>query len=93
MKTIDRRVRRLEDQIGPAAQPDFLRYPQQHIRVVVSALGRELNLAESTCSRTLDASGLLTEMVELNGDGQELSREELDRFVARFPVQVQGTTR
>ena len=90
MKIMDRRLRRLEDQIGPAAQPDVLRHPRQHIRVVVGALGRALNLAESTCSRTLDASGLLTEMVELNGDGQGLSREEIDRFVARYPVLVQG---
>ena len=93
MKTVDRRIRRLEGQIWPAAQPDFLRHPRQHIRVVVSALGRELNLEESTCQRSLDATGLLTEIVDLNGSGEGLSQEELDRFVASFPVKVSGTER
>jgi hypothetical protein len=38
----------------------------------------------------LHANGLLTEIVELNGSDEGLADDELDRFVARFPVQLIG---
>jgi hypothetical protein len=40
------------------------------------------------CRRTLNGNGLLTEIVELDGSRKELSREDLDRFVASFAVEA-----
>jgi len=50
-------------------------------------LGRPLNLANSTCRRTLNADGSLTVVVDLDGSDEDLTREELERFIERFPIQ------
>lgn len=44
-----------------------------------------LNLAASTCTRTLNPGGGITEVIELDGDGDDLSEEELERFCREFP--------
>ena len=54
---------------------------------MASTSGRPLNLANSTCKRTLGANGLLTEIVDLDGSDQGLTDEDLEEFVASFPVE------
>ena len=47
--------------------------------------GSEANLATSTCTRYV-RDGLLTEVVQLDGAMGSISDEELETFVARFPI-------
>jgi hypothetical protein len=54
---------------------------------VASTSGRPLNLANSTCKRTLGADGLLTEIVDLDGSDTDLTDEDLEEFVASFQVE------
>ena len=86
MRTVVRRIARLEDQFKPAIQPDFLRNPRQSLRMVVSEMDHRLSLETSTCRRTLTASGSLTEVVRLDGIRGGLSDEELEKFVQSFPI-------
>jgi hypothetical protein len=74
------RLNKLEHVLVPA------KGPRQRLRVVVSAVYAEPDLANSTCTRTL-AKGVLTEVVNLDGDRRELSDEQLERFVESFPIQ------
>ena len=46
------------------------------------------DLAKSKCKRMLHGNGLLTEIAELDGSRKGLSRDDLDRFVASFPVEA-----
>jgi hypothetical protein len=79
MRAVDRRLRRLEQlQFEPARVP---------MRVVISGVGMPLNLEKSTCTRTLAANGLLTEIVQLDGRREDLTDEELENFVAEFPIE------
>jgi hypothetical protein len=80
MRVLARRLQKLESVLG---RPDE---PQRGQRLVALAMGRRLNLEKCTCTRTLSSDGFLAEVVYLNGDSPELSQEELDRFVARFPI-------
>jgi hypothetical protein len=45
-------------------------------------------LANSTCKRTLGANGSLTEIVELDGSGEHLTDEDLEKFIASFPIET-----
>ena len=42
----------------------------------------------SKCKRVLGRNGLLTEVVELDGGREGLTDQDLDRFIASFPVDV-----
>jgi hypothetical protein len=88
MKTLVRRLRRIEDQLGPKVQRDFVRNPRQRLRIVVARMDRPLNLSTSRCTRTLSTDGFLMEVVRLDGIRTGLGEEELERFVASFPVQT-----
>lgn len=80
MKANATRLRRLEQhQSGPAA-------PESE-RLVISTPVWPLNLAESICTRTLAADGLLTEIVRLKGMRENLTDEELEAFIAKFPIE------
>jgi hypothetical protein len=59
------------------------------IRVIVRLdfLG-PAKLADSTCNRTRLRNGVVTEMVDLDGSRQGISEEELDAWVAGFPINV-----
>jgi len=57
------------------------------VRLVVSCVCGPPNLATSTCSRRLGPDGALTEVVYLDGCGDDLSSEDLERFIAAFPIQ------
>ena len=60
----------------------------QRIRLVVSAIARPLNLANSTCRRTLAPNGLMTDFVTLDGSQKGLTDEDLEKFIAGFPVEL-----
>jgi hypothetical protein len=77
---IERRLGRLENRRYAEHAPAIL-------RVVVSPTGGPLNLSASKCMRTRNANNTITEFVELDGSRGELTDEELQRFVAGFPIQ------
>ncbi len=60
---------------------------QKRLLLVVSGVCGSLNLATSTCTRTLWPSGGLMEVVQLDGSQDNLSNEDLERFIASFPIQ------
>jgi hypothetical protein len=88
MKAVIRRIARLEDQFAPKVQPDFLRHPRHHMRLLVSGLERDLTLETSTCHRTLTGSGCLIEVVTLDGRRGGVTDEDLQKFVKSFPVEA-----
>ena len=53
-------------------------------------LGRELDLENSTCQRTLCADGTVSESIVLvaGNQGRELSDNDLEEWVAGFPIEV-----
>ena len=80
MRTLARRLEKLESVLG---RPNA---PRWTARLIVRPMGRPLDLEQSRCTRTLSSDGCLAELVDLNGDDPMPSEEELDRFVARFPI-------
>jgi hypothetical protein len=87
MKAIVRRLHKLETR----AMFPAVGVPRNSIRVVVQPVCGPLNLAASKCKRMISENGILTEYVELDGIGDGLSREAMDRFVASFPVERIGS--
>ena len=57
------------------------------LRVIVSRVGKQFDLATATCTRTLMPDGGLMEIVNVNGSGNDLSDEELERFIQSFPIE------
>ena len=55
------------------------------MRIVVCALGKSLNLSNSTCTRRRGSEGI-AEIVHLDGDREEISDEDLENFIASFPI-------
>jgi hypothetical protein len=53
--------------------------------------GKDADLAPSTCQRYI-RDGILTEIVELDGGGDHLSDEEIEKFVASFPIKAAPIT-
>ena len=51
--------------------------------------GRDLDLENSWCQRTLCADGTVCESVTLatGNDGREVTDEELDEWIATFPIE------
>jgi len=80
MRTLARRLEKLESVLGRSDAPRWT------ARLIVRPMGRPLDLEQSGCTRTLSSDGCLAELVDLNGDDPMPSEEELDRFVARFPI-------
>ena len=74
------RLNKLEQVLVPA------KVPQKRIRVLVDDMGGPVDLTASTCTRTL-RRGTLLEIVELRGNGNGLSDEELESFIESFPIQ------
>ena len=85
MKTVIRRITRLEDRFAP--QRDFVANPRGRLRIVVCRVDRALSLETSRCRRMLNADGSLTEVVRLDGIRGALSDEDLEKFIQRFPVE------
>ena len=42
---------------------------------------------KSNCTRTLNPDGQLWECVHLTGSGDDLSKDELEQQIARFPIE------
>ena len=83
MKTVTRRILKLEDQFGSVDRP------RRHIRLVIRMAGARPSLEDATCTRTRWPQGTLFEMVRFNKHNEgpeELTDEELDRWVESFPV-------
>jgi hypothetical protein len=80
MRTLGRRLEKLESLLGQGETPRWT------ARLVLRSMGRTLDLEQSRCTRTLSSDGCLAELVDLNGDEPMPSEEELDRFVAQFPI-------
>jgi hypothetical protein len=57
------------------------------LRVIVSRAGKPFSLATATCTRTLMAGGGLMEIVNVNGSGDDLSDEELEKFIQSHPIE------
>ena len=51
------------------------------------AIGKQLNLATSTCRRKLGADGSLCEIVRLDGMRAGLSDADFEGFIASFPIE------
>ena len=86
MKAIARRLRRLEDQFARADGQ-----PRDRFRLVLRAAGLlNPSLENATCRRTLCPNGTVLESVEFttSSNGRELTQEELDRWLASFPVET-----
>ena len=74
-------------------------HPREKLRLVVTGCGwkpiagkegaytlGELDLERSTCKRTLCQDGTLMELVELHGNPDGLNDEELEKWIATFPI-------
>jgi hypothetical protein len=82
VKAIAKRLHRLEDQFGPADGK-----PRERFRLVVRSAGEMLGSESATCRRTLCPDGTLMELIEMSAThARDLSQEELNRWVATFPV-------
>ena len=82
MTAIGRRVQRLESArtAGVGDQPT--------IRVVIRRCGKKLNLATSTVQHILNGNGSITKIVTLDGSREDITDDELNRFVDRFSVKL-----
>jgi hypothetical protein len=76
---LKRRLQSLERKTRAAA----IREP---FRIIISRVGGG-GPKHSTCSRTRNAGGELMEIVRLSGRDQYMSDEELETFIAGFPIQ------
>ena len=86
MKTVIKRLARLEDQFAPADQK-----ARKCFRLIVCRYGAKTSLENATCKRTLCPDGTVMELVELYGSNEgpdSVTAEELDRWVATFPIEV-----
>jgi hypothetical protein len=84
VKAIAKRLRRLEDQFGPANGK-----LRDCFRLVLRPAGlRNPSLENATCRRTLCPNGTVLESVEFttSSNDRELTQAELDTWVASFPV-------
>lgn len=85
MKSISRRLCRLEHRLTPA------RGPLQRFRVVVSCIDRERSLEGATCQRTRVPGGAVWETIDF-GDcrkgGKSFTEEELESWIDSFPIQA-----
>lgn len=73
--------------------------PREKLRLVVSGLSWRpipgkveawelgpLDLGKSTCRRSISQDGTLWEVVRLHGSTAGLTDEELDKWIAAFPI-------
>jgi hypothetical protein len=89
MRVLEKRLRRLEDQLGPADGK-----PRHYFRIVLIRLDRIPGLEGATCRRTLLPNGTVSENVVLgtSRNGRELSTDELDGWIATFPIEPMQTS-
>lgn len=75
---LKRRLRALEREIKP---------PEKPLRIVVRYTGEPADLEQAKCHRNTMKDGRVCEVVMLNGSDEGISEEDLDRFVAKFPIE------
>jgi hypothetical protein len=86
VKTVAKRLARLEEQFVPPDQK-----ARKCLRLIVCRYGAKTTLENATCKRTLSPDGTVMEFVEVFGSNEGPDRvtdEELDRWVASFPIEV-----
>ena len=83
-RTLTHRLKKLE---GVRRSTD-----EKPFRVLIQSVCGPLNLAKSTCTRTVGPEGQLTEVIWLDGNRDGLSDEELERFIGSFPVKRRGVS-
>jgi len=101
MKTLRKRLEALEqtsvsslEKIRNGTLP-----PKDRLRIVATGVAGSVDLRSSTCRRTLHDSGVLHEFVELKEEHGELagseglSAEELNRWIATFPIELADSAR
>jgi hypothetical protein len=82
MKAIVRRVGLLEDRFAINSSGKL----RIGVRAIISFPWKgPLSLSTSTCRRTLNP-GAVTEIVELDGTDEGIDEEELEKFIAGFPI-------
>ena len=84
MRAVARRVLRLENRLHVPGNP------RQRLRLIARRMDREPGLENATCQRPLYADGTLFELVRLDRRAERrglLTNEQLERWVASFPVQ------
>ncbi|MGA3074632.1 MAG: hypothetical protein ABSG56_13160 [Bryobacteraceae bacterium] len=90
VKAIAKRLSRLEDRFAPAE-----RKPRDYFRIVLIRLDRIPGLEGATCHRTWWPNHTVHESVVLgrSSDSHELTKEELDQWVAGFPIEAEDGIR
>ena len=74
---LTRRLQALESKQALVVKP---------FRVVIAQVWKRLNLATSTCRRTRWEDGSVLDVVHLDGTDTGLSSEDLEKFIASFPI-------
>lgn len=69
-----------------AAARAVLNASLKRILIVISCKGKPLNLETATCERMLWPDGYLAELVTLDGSASDLTDQQLDEFINRFPI-------
>ncbi len=69
-----------------AAVRELLMQSQKRIQLIFACPEEPLNLGESRCFRSACPDGTIIEVVELAGNGAELSESELEKFILRHPI-------
>ena len=85
MKTVTRRIRKLEDQFRPAGWN-----PSKRFRLVLFMACTTRSLDCATCKRSLWPDGTLCELVRIgktNEGAREVSDNEFEEWLASFPVE------
>lgn len=73
-----------------AAVRGLLIQNQKRIQVIFDCPEEPLSLEESECFRSACPDGTIIEVVELAGNGSELSESELEKFVLRHAISQDG---
>ena len=90
-----RRLQRLEETPGFRYSAE---QPRERFRIVVTGIGwtegrneswsiGPLNLEQSTCRREFKADGTLWEIVQIHGNWNQISDEQLEQWIAGCPVE------
>ena len=77
---LKRRLNALEQRRSQVSKEPF--------RVLIRSVCGVPNLANSTCERRLGRDGQLTEIVHLDGGRDDLTDEELEAWIATFPIEA-----
>ena len=84
MKTVSRRIARLENRIWSAGRP------RERFRIIVRRRATSQHLDGATCKRRLCPSGMLMEVVRLDkcdGGNEDVTDEQLDAWVESQPIE------